>query len=681
MASRKKEPQIENDQILTNTDQIADEDKKEPNPEYSFNLDDARDFILTSRQQAEDEYRNVRAVWDDCWAMYINYQDTSKKEDWQSKVFLSELYPAIKKATSLLKRILFRARRVFDLKDPLNEGMDSIEIAGQERVLDYWLNSIGWIQVLGKAIESGLVFGLGIIKLWWEPIKKTGVEVSKQTKVEQDDAGMYNTYVDIALDKVTYESSRLAAEVVDPRQTWFDKAGTFFIEESYIPVYMLEQYSKKGPNGEAPLYDAAQVKKLKEIDYAFDQTEVERLANLNISAQKNSFKKTAHIYEYHGPLFARDGSLINENAYLVLANKEYILNPHRIDKPYNFYGSLEGRSPYIKFSPIDFLFRNEGQSMIEAAVSLQKALNNLINMSMDGLLWKLNKLIEVDPDLLRNPDVLLNLEPGRPILKKGSEQAVREIPFSDIPQGALASIEIIRRAIQNVDFITDIMMALNTRADTTATEVQVKTGEANAMWESIGITVEEAIKEFVEMTRQLAIMYWDDFRDPVLQEISKKYGLPLNRSTREEKVMFLLRNVTIRSGAVSEYFRKMEELKSLLEFLGICAKIPPLYQRLNLREFADRLLGYFAFADSHELLISEEEEQKMKQMEMEAERARANNLQSQANLNEANVQEIGMGGAAAKGGLPIPAPAGGQPRQAVNPQQVLQAIGMMGGKQ
>jgi len=678
MAKRKKQPEPV-EQILENPDQTTEEDKKVEKT-YDFKLLDARDFILACQKQGEDEFREVRDVWAECWNMYTNKQDFSKKKDWQSKVFLPELYPAVKKATSLLKRILFRARRIFDLKDPLNDGMDSLEITGQEAILEYWLNAINWLKLLGNAIESGLVFGVGVVKLWWEPYDKTGVELSKETKIEEDETGMLQTFIDVSLEKITYPSSRLAGAVIDPRQVWFDKEGTFIIEESYIPLYTLEEQSKEGPNGEKPIYDAEQVAKMKGIDYAKDAIETERLASLKIISSSNSFKKLVHIYEFHGDFYGRNGELIKKNAHLVLANKEYVLNPDRIDKPYNFYGSLEGKPPYIKFSPIGMLFRNEGVSMIEAATSLQKSLNNLINMSMDGLLWKLNKLLEVDPDLLRNPDVLKNLAPGRPILKRGEGQAVREIQFSDIPQGAMASIEILRRAIQNVDFISDIMLALNTKADTTATEVQVKTGEANAMWESIGTTVEQdCIIPFIEMTRQLSIINWDDFRDPVLQEISAKYGLPLNKATREEKIVFLLKNVNIRSGAVSEYFRKMEELKTLLEFLGVCAKIPPLYKRLNLREVADRIIGYFSFPDPQKLIISDEEEKALAQQEMSLEQARTNNLQSQADLNNSTVQQGGMGG---NGGGPpqqsLPAP-GSAPQG--NPQldQAMQALMSMGG--
>lgn len=687
----KNKAKSEEEQIFDNPDQEIEGKVKEPTgPDYGFSLVDARDFILACQKQAENEYQDVRAIWDDCWNAYTSTQDYSKKKDWQSKIYLPELYPAVKKATSMLKRILLRARRIFDLKDPLNDGMDSLEITGQEAVLDHWLNYIKWLKLLGTAIESGLVFGVGIVKLWWEPKSKTAVELSKQTKVEEDPAtGAMTTFIDLSLDKVTYESSGLAGAVVDPRQVWFDKAGTFIIEESYIPLYLLEEQSKEGPNGEKPIYDKDQVKKLRLTDYGHDALEVERLKSLSIISSQNEFKPMAHVYEFHGDFFNRKGELVQKNAHLVLANKEYLLNPQMIKQPFNFYGALEGMPPYIKFSPIEMLFRNEGQSMIQAALTLQKALNNLINMSMDGLLWKLNKLLEVDPDLLRNPDVLKNLAPGRPILKRGEGQAVREVQFSDIPQGALASLEILRRAIQNVDFVSDIMLALNTKADTTATEVQVKTGEANAMWEGIGVTVEqELIVPFVEMTRQLAVINWDDFRDPVLNEIAQKYGLPLNATTREERIVFLLKNIKIRSGAVSEYFRKMEELKTLLDFLGVCAKIPPLYKRLNLREVADRIIGYFSFPDPKRLIISDEEEKKIAEQEQMIEMARARNLESQAQLNQASVKEMGMGGGNGGGGGPaaLPDHPNSQPQQGGQPdmqgmEQMVQALAAMGGQQ
>jgi hypothetical protein len=634
-------------QKFDNPGQITDAEKNpvKVEPQYDFSLDEAKDLILASQQQGETEYTEIRKTWTDCWDAYRMYQDTSKKKKWQSKVYVPELYPAVKKAVSLIKRLLLRARKIFDIQDPLSEGQDSLETTGQEVALEYWLNIIKWINTLTAAIESGLVFGIWIVKLWWEPKDKSAVELSRKNKIE-DINGVLTRIIDLSLDKVTYESSTLACAVIDPRKVWFDQAGTFFIEESSIPLWQLEELSKPGPNGEVPLYDADQVKLLKDTDYGPSSLEIDRLRSLNIVQSSNKFQKMVHLYEYHGPHFDIKGKLIKKKAHLVLANKQYILNPHRTDQPFNFFGTLEGSPPYIKGGPIEFLFRNEGVSMIEGALSLQKAINGIMQMSMDGLLWKLNKMFQVNPDDVRNPDVLTNLAPGRPVLSSSREQIIREIQISDVPNGSFAIAEILKRATQNADFVSDFLLALGSKADTTATEVQVKTSEANSMWEGISRTIEDnLIVPFIEMARQLMILYWDDFRDPVLQEISKKYGLPFNSNTREERIAFLLKNVKIRSQGVSSYFQKMEELKLLIDFLGVMAKIPNMPARLNLKNVADRIIGYFSFQDPQELVISDEEEKKLVDQERQMEISRANNLQSQANLNNANVQ--GM-----QGGMP-----------------------------
>jgi hypothetical protein len=673
--------------------QISDIDKNQDkqDPKYDFDLEVARDLVLACQQQGEQEYREIRTTWDDCWAAYRMMQDVTKKKKWQSKVYVPELYPAIKKAASLLKRLLLRARRIFDIQDPLNEGQDSLETTGQEVSLDYWLNMIKWVNTLVLAIESGLVFGIWVVKLWWEPKDKSTVELNRSNAVEYID-GILTRVINLSLDKVTYESSGLAAAVIDPRRVWFDYANTFIIEESSIPLWQLEELSKPGPNDEEPTYDPIQVKKLRDTDYGADSNEITRLQSLSILQTSNKFQKMVHLYEYHGPQFDINGKLIKKRARLVLANKQYILNPHRNDPAFNFFGSLEGNPPYIKGGPIELLFRNEGISMIEGALSLQKALNSLIQMSMDGLLWKLNKMFQVNPDDVRNPDVLTNLAPGRPIFTSSRDQIVREIQISDIPQGSFAIAEILKRATQNADFVSDFLLALGSKADTTATEVQVKTSEANSMWEGIARTIEDnLIVPFVEMARQLMILYWDDFRDPVLQEIAKKYGLPFNSNTREERIGFLLKNVKIRSRGVSSYFQKMEELKLLIDFLGVISKIPGMAQRLKLKKIADRIIGYFSFQDPQELVVSDEEENQLSEHEKQLELARANNLQSQANLNNANVQGMQPeqgGGApnipmAASGLQPGPPPK--QPEGWTQDARSMQAIKaleqMMGGKQ
>jgi hypothetical protein len=502
----------------------------------------------------------------------------------------------------------------------------------------------------------------------------------------------------VSLEEVKWMSSSLAAKVVDPRQLYFDPEHSYIIEESMTSLPEVQALSKvKMPDGSF-YYDPIQVKKLKNTDYSEDSKEIERLQKLGLYTGQNEFKKRVHLYEYWGPVYNRKGEVLKKNARVVLANKLYVLNTSNIENPMRFYGPLYGKPPYVIFSPIDYLFRLEGQSLIEGAVSLQKAINDITNMSLDGLLWKLLKLFEVNPDRLRNPEILTKLRPGSPILVSGEGRAINEVPISDIPRGSFAEVEILRRALQNSDLITDFALALETKK-TTATEYEGANKQTDSMFESIGRNLEEGLIEpAVEMARQLIIQFWDDFNDPALQKMAGQFGLPFAATTREERIAFMLKTSWVQARGISSYFEKMAKLKKMIDFFGVAGKIPPLLEQLELREWANRIIDCFSFERPYELVVTEQESQMIKMQHEQEKKAKMDNLEMQKQAfdmkkMEAQAKAQQIGGGQSQGALPppnpvmpvppggmMPSPTGGMPLPqggnggGVTPQAILSAL-------
>ena len=633
---------------------------KDSNP-YGLNMEEVKNLIIESQTASDQAYKNIRSVWKDCWDAYTCTQDYSGKAAWQAKSYIPELAPAIRKAVSLIRRILLKQEDYFDLRDPINLDSMSPSLEGQKKALVYHLGQVkfkggqnGFINHLLEAIESGFTFGVGILKLWWEPVSKNtmeqGLEIDFQT-------GQPQPY----FEQVSWMSSMLAAKVIDPRTLWCDPEHTYFIEENITDLPGVIALAKAG------IYDKESVDKLKTVDYGTDSEKIKRLTDLNLLEHTNSYKKNVHLYEYWGDIFDNKGAISKKNAHVVLANKQYVINSHNLEHPFRFFDFLSGKPPYIIFSPIQMLFREEGRSLIEDSIPLQKNINNITNMQIDGLFWKLLKLFEVNPDRLRNPETLKNLRPGKPILTKGEGNVIREVAISDTPRGGFMEIEVLRRASQNSHGVTDFLMATQpTKGSTTKGEVVIKTQESNSLFEGIAKTIEEnLIEPAIEMARQLIIQYWDDYRNPILQAIASQYGLPFAQDKKEGRIAFMLQSVQVKSTGISSYFQKQMERQELLQFLGVMSKVPPMAQRLKLRELQERILSTFTFDSPNKLIISEQEEQELQQREKAEQVARTQAMQAQAaGMGQGTPQGGGNGGSPAK--PPNFPPPGVQPR----PQQL-----------
>ena len=583
---------------------------------FTFNEAEIQEYILGCQNESEETYSDVRLIWNELWQQYRGIQDNTKKKDWQSKLFIQESGPACEKFASVLQRILIQNKKYFDLEkrggpstpgmpDPIKHTTEENLRLGQIEALRYHTENAGFMNLFKEAFLSIGVLGIGIMKLWWEPFQKESVQYKEDMNVDWK-KGFPNVSLDAYFEKVIKHSSRLQASVINPRMCWWDSQRTFFIEESTTTLPDIMRLAEVG------IYDMDQVNKLKS-DYGKDATETKRLTDLGLMVSENYFRKQVHLYEFWGDLLDEDGLVTKRNCRVVLANKQYVLNPQNLDNPF-----WHRNIPYVVCDPIKVLFRKDGRALIEGVRSLQKTINDMSNMAMDGLLFKLAKIIEVDPDMLRYPEQLRTLRPGKPILKKGNAPVIQEVQFSDIPQGSMMEVENLRRSHQNYTGITDFLLG-NPQVvggKATATEVQQKSGESNALFAGIGACIErDLIEPSIEMARQLAIQFWDDFEDPVLQDIAQKYGAPFN-GPREKRVSFINTNHKVIVRGISSYFQKKEELSNYMNLLGIIGKVPPFLQRIKIRNLLDRILDAFSIPDVRDLLIDDNIEILLQKSEM-----------------------------------------------------------------
>jgi len=411
---------------------------------------------------------------------------------------------------------------------------------------------------------------------------------------------------DTFFERETYQSSCLEGCVVPPESIFTDPDHTWYIEETMTTLDQVVALAEGG------LFDPDAVDRLRSRDYGDTTEENERLTRLKLASHSNPFRKKVKLQTYWGTILNRYGEVVLKNAQVVLANELIILNPQKLENPF-----WHRKAPYVELSPIKTLFRKEGKGLAESCLSLQRAINDMVNMSMDGMIYKLLKIFEIDPDRLRDPEQVKNLEPGQPILVQGGPgKAVNEVQISDVPQGTLSELEIFRRAIQNDTGVNDFLLGgQQNRVATTATEASIRSSEGNALFEGISRVMEEGLEQSIMMVQSLMVQYWDDFSDPALQELARRYGLPFSAQSREEKLQFIKPNMRVKVRAITAFFQKTEDLKKYIDFLGMVGKVPPIAMRLNLRELLDRIVRCFDFTDPDKLVIDPQMEQMIAQAE------------------------------------------------------------------
>lgn len=599
---------------------IQEDPYQEGMPEEASTVeeDEIRAYVLACKTEAEEAQKTLRLAWGDLWDAYTCTGKYVNKKDWQAKVYIPEINPAVKKATSLICRILLKTDNYFELdpgliKDEQMPGtIENPFMAGQKKSIQYHMDNAKAEALFREWIECAFALGMGYLKWWWEPCDKTRIGGRQQTVIEEVQDPYYGpmmqTRLDTYFERETYPSSKLAGKVIDPQLIFTDPDHTFYIEECYVTLNQLVAWSQ----GAVPLFDPQQVDKLKGLDYADSTEETDRLTRLKIKTHTNPFRKRVKLQTFFGPLLNRKGECLEKNAHIILANELVILNTHNMKNPF-----WHGGPPYIELAPVKMLFRKEGRGLAENDLSLQRAINDMTMMTLDGLIFKLAKMFQGDPEALRVPEQLKAIEPGLFVLTKGKEPVIKEIQVSDVPQGSMAELEVLRRAIQNDTGVNDFLLGgQQNKVDTTATEASIRSAESNALFEGISRTVEESIEQSIMMVQSLILQYWEDFDDPALMEMANRYGLPFGDGSRDQRLLWMQPNLKAKVRGISGYFQKVEELQKYIQFLEVAGKIQPIAQRLELRELLDRIVRAFGFTDPDKLVVPPQIEAMLKQAEM-----------------------------------------------------------------
>ncbi len=507
--------------------------------------EDYKEFLIACKKEATEQRKEIAEIWDNCWDIYRNQQDYSDKEDWQSKVCLPEGMGAVRKAQLLIKTPL--SGEFFNITG--GSKPEHVKARIEELFRDPGVN---FVPNIVEAIGSGLVFGVTDVKSTYRMVDKVTIEATPDGKINQ-----------------VVKSKQLPCfEVKDPRTTFFliDDPTRFHIEEEMYSLSEVLRWADQKEKG----YDKKQIMEMKKVDYGTEPTdEIEkRLRDLDISEANNKYRKQVLIQRYWGNITDEFGETLHENVYFELANGLYLILPPK-KNPY-----WHKKIPFVVCSPLQVIFRKTGQSILEGMRTIQFAMNNIVNLQLDALLYELLGIPEIDSSKLFNPNEVTALVPGRLIRRSTSASpgpAVtieRPTSFSNAP---VTMMEMLRRAAQNSHFVTDIVMGMPTiqGQQATATEITRKGGESTQAFQGIANEFEDNLLiPLLEMQISNLLQY-DDFIDTANPDL-----IIYKQMSRPQRIMALQGEYKLEARGISSFFEMQQNLQNIVSILQILKQIP-----------------------------------------------------------------------------------------------------------
>lgn len=607
-------------------------------PQNSKHDEDSKNYVIAWRNQLRQQRIEKINMWNECWSLFRGQADFSNKEDWQSQIVLPKAWGTVKQATNVIKRLLKTAAKPW-FAEPTNPE-DPIGILRAEKMTDItkvFLDKAHFLEEFGTGLETGFIMGVGIWKVGWWLHPRTRVSVQTQMVpagggMPQDGAlggpsgslplqqpedrqapaqlgqgpnelqGQQNSQYPTQLgqeallppgslngmggqgmplmipQKQTVREQimegRLFVLAVDPYNFYWLPGSKFnrwtgTIEEMEVPKWQLMEMAAQGAFDPA-IVEQIQAQKIDE----YQKQSWLRFGEL----PRNTFgptkeTSTVKLTEFYGPLIL-DGKMIEPHAHIIVANDTWVLYNDKNDKWHE-------KPPYCAFSPLQLPFRTEGTGLVEMVRSIDRALDQIVNLGVDTLLFRLMPIFEFTPDIYENPeDIKTGITPGK-ILRRNtlagpSDLGLRPVEFNDVSSGSIQMAGVLDRAHQEGGLVSELQQSLPRWSGAqTATETQAIQQNQDSFFGAMAGDIESfAIAPIVEMALETIMQYIDTANDPRIAAILGMGAQVLQGMSQPEILEMIQGDYAIQVRGLSEQLDKAEMLQNLVQFMNLIGQNP-----------------------------------------------------------------------------------------------------------
>lgn len=287
----------------------------------------------------------------------------------------------------------------------------------------------------------------------------------------------------------------------------------------------------------------------------------------------NDSTGTVKLTEFYGPVVI-DGKVIEKHGHVIIANDTWVLKNGSNDKWFN-------APPYCAFSPLQLPFRTEGVGLVEMVRHIDRGLNQIINMGVDTLLFRLMPLFEYTPDIYENPEDLRNgITPGKLLrrnqLMGNQDIGIKPIEFNDVSPGAHQVAGILDRAHQEGGFVSELQQSLPRWSGAqTATETESIQQNQNSFFGSLAADIEQmAMAPMIKMAIEIMMQYIDTANDPRIAAVLGVDEQVLAGMSHPEIYEMINGDYQVKVTGITDNIDKAEMLQNLVQLMNIIGQNP-----------------------------------------------------------------------------------------------------------
>jgi hypothetical protein len=432
--------------------------------------DYVQDCIKLSTKATE----NIRRAWDECYHAFqedapINYLD---KESWQSRIIVPRPFQTVMYGSAAVKKAF-------------NPDFLTVESPSNPKIRDFWQPILEWFMngehsdfllKFTDADTMALAVGMSqeMIPRW---SREKGLE-----------------YVLVEPWKIHRDPDALSR---DPQ------SGMFWIHQEWLDYWLMKELEKTGK-----YFDVARAKNCEENpeDPFLTKDAIAARKDQIWNNNESQYRKMILNSEFYGTVLDKKGEMLHPLLKLTVAGGRVVEAPKPVP-----YTNLKW--PGVAFSPMPDLLRFGGRGLLKGVLTMWEAMNSIMNLHMDNLLWVVNPMTEINVDALDDPSDTA-VYPGKRYLVKDTasgQQVIRTVERQSRTNEVLANVQFFDNFFQGGSFVPANVQGLpGWRQEITARESAQNLNQSLSVYSLMGENIEKgailAVKAGAEMIQRYITM-------------------------------------------------------------------------------------------------------------------------------------------------------------------------------
>ncbi len=445
------------------TDGLRDGDKLSPDEDDQEVLKALESYRIEAEQNRASGLNPRDAKWTENLDLYWGRHDFTHKATWQAKVVMPEVPAFVDRFAAAMKEALVaNYDHFYTVVDPTDENHAMADTV--KRVTDMWLSTCGRSQN-GQPLPFPAVFE--------EQIKMGAITACCGTVLWKNDV----------------KGGRVAFETIDPRFVWLDHTfrNLYRIRRIEIDLHELNTMMKLVDSKKKSIFNEDEMQRL-QSDMKMDGETWQREMSGH-GHEISSQRRTVMLEEYFATVVAQDGTVLHENALIVVANRKHIIrgpekNPFWHDKDWLVFAPLVP-------APLSVY----GRSYMEDFGSLASTFTELTNLILDAAFTSALNAFVLVPSMLANPEQAAEgVHPNKAfLLEEGfsAKDFAASLNLGSLDPSVVQVWTTLKSELSEAASINELGLGqFAPKGRTSATEIKTADSNSSALIRSIANTVE-----------------------------------------------------------------------------------------------------------------------------------------------------------------------------------------------